>query len=253
MYISRDFIIESLKKGLEDCSYVNAFWLEGSDGTGKLDEFSDLDIVLNVADGFEEQALQQLEALLAAIGPLDLNYKEYKNDQQSYTVFHLLNTADSLFLDVSIQSQSHKYTFLREDTSVIPKVIFDKIGIIQYESLNQDKLHNQIQERLYHLENTFKQRGRAIKYAKRNKFLEAFAYYQKFVLTPLVELLRIKYAPIHYDYYLVQASRQLPVEVLDRLEHLYKVNSVTDIEAKIEIAARLFDQTLCEMNSSNHE
>ena len=41
--IDRNYIIDYVKKYVESKDYVYAMWLEGADGLGEVDEYSDLD------------------------------------------------------------------------------------------------------------------------------------------------------------------------------------------------------------------
>lgn len=79
---------------------------------------------------------------------------------------------------------------------------------------------------------------------KRAEFLEAFGYYQHWLLTPLVEVLRMQYTPLHPDYFIVHISRHLPSHVLRRLEVLFQVNSVVEIARKSKDARTFFEETV---------
>ena len=86
---------------------------------------------------------------------------------------------------------------------------------------------------------------------QRDNFLEALGYYHEKVLQPLVEILRIKYQPTKYDYYLKDISRDLPKEILTKLESLYKIDSMADIKSKIPKANRLFFRVANEIDIQN--
>ncbi|QYR19334.1 aminoglycoside 6-adenylyltransferase [Paenibacillus sp. sptzw28] len=245
--ITREYILSRIEEGLKDTKQINAIWLEGSDGTNSMDQYSDIDIVFDVEDGFGNEIFSLLENILTDIGRIDLSYEEPRNNPNSrYKVYHLQDTPDSLFLDITVQiSSEHK--FITENDSEIPYIIFDKKGVVQYESLDADELNLRLINRLYHLENMMNQKARAKKYVKRNKFLEAMGYYHKFVVTPLIELLRIKYKPINHDYYIVSISKHLPPDVLGKLEELFKIGSVDDLEMKIEQSQLWFSELLKEL------
>ena len=98
--------------------------------------------------------------------------------------------------------------------------------------------------RVEYLKSLYNQQGRIIAKIKRKDFLEALVYYHKWALTPLVELLRIRYSPLKRDYYLKHISRDLPKKVVVQLEDLYVVDSPKDIERKLAKANKLFRQTL---------
>lgn len=48
--IDRNYIIDYIKKYAESKEYVYAMWLEGSDGLGVVDEYSDLDFWFDVVN-----------------------------------------------------------------------------------------------------------------------------------------------------------------------------------------------------------
>jgi predicted nucleotidyltransferase len=248
--ITRDELLIRIETGLKDHPQINAMWLEGADGTGSSDQYSDLDLVIDVEDGFETEAFSQLEDILTKQGSLDLAYEEpLHHSKLRYKVYHLEGTQDSLFLDVTVQSHSRNFKFVKENESEVPSVIFDKKGVIQFQSLNREEWNRKMYDRLYHLENTVNQKARAMKYVKRNKFIEAVGYYQKFVVTPLIELLRIKYRPVNYDYYIVSISKHLPPEVLKQVEELFKIHSIDEIGVKMEQAHKWFHILLKELRN----
>ncbi len=53
----------------------------------------------------------------------------------------------------------------------------------------------------------------------------------------------MRYTPHHPDYYIVHISRHLPTDVLRRLEDLFKVCSLADIETKSREARAFFEET----------
>lgn len=71
-------------------------------------------------------------------------------------------------------------------------------------------------------------------------------YYHKYVVNPLVDVLRIIYTPFQADSFLVHASRDFPVEVVLTLEKLYGVRTVEDIVDRIELIDKLFRNAVAE-------
>ncbi len=250
-HIPRDTIIQTIKDGFIKDERVYALWLEGSDGTNTLDEYSDLDLVMDVEDGTEEGIFGRLEQMLGTLGELDLIVgPDRPGPKLMYKVYHLENTAPTLLLDVTIQSHSRQFAFDRKNEYEVPKVLFDKAGVIQYrdsEGMNAQTRRDKTYNRMKQLDGVFKQRIRAIKYVQRNHYLEAHAYYHKYVLNPLVELLRIRYTPLISDYYLVHISQHLPAEAVDQLEELYRNQSTSDISRNMERANAWFHTTYQEL------
>lgn len=240
-------IIVALKENLEQNDSVFALWLEGADSTGALDELSDVDIVADVKDGEEENVYRAIEDILSGIGKLDLNYKsEQGSPLLRYKIYHIENTPEHLLIDVSVQSHSRDFEFIKDNTAESPSVLFDKTGVIKFKEVPDEELQDSINERLVHLKAAFFQRSKVEKYVKRGKFLEALVYYHKNVLQPLVELIRLKYTPLISEYHLVHISDHLPKELVAEIEELYKVASLQEIESNLDKAKELFEKMMKE-------
>ena len=50
--------------------YVDAFWLEGADAIGTVDEYSDIDYWLDIVDAYEEQAYEAVENALSELAEI---------------------------------------------------------------------------------------------------------------------------------------------------------------------------------------
>jgi hypothetical protein len=253
MEISRERIIEAITNNFINNPVVYALWLEGADSTHAVDEFSDIDLWLDVEDGREDDIFSQIERLLTEIGPLDFIYQaEHPHPKIRHKVFHLQDTSEFLLLDICIQSHSRKAEeseFVVGDPIESPRVIFDKAAVIRFRPLDKAQLQRQLQARIFHLEHIFARRSGAKKYVMRNEFLEALAYYHRYVLEPLVELLRIRYTPLHYGYGPVHISRHLPQDVVLALEALYKITTMDDVLEGIHKAESLFTETMAAISS----
>ena len=97
----------------------------------------------------------------------------------------------------------------------------------------------------------FAQRARLLPRLRRGHFLEALAYYRRFVLEPLVELLRLQHAPHKADYALKHIERDLPPDLVRQLESLHRVTSCDDIAARMEDAVALFNATRSHVDPPN--
>lgn len=247
MNIDREQIITAISDGLKDDPNVFALWLEGADSNENLDEYSDIDIVADVKDGEEENTLQSVGKILRKLDKLDLEYEASQpHPKLRYKIFHLKSTTEFLIIDVCIQSHSRDFEFLEGNKHESPKILFDKAGVVKFRKIDDKKLTKEICESLTVLENIFFQRSKVKKYISRNKYLEAFAYYNKNVLEPLVELLRICHTPLIREYYLVHISDHLPKEMVKEVENLYRINSVDDIGKNLKEAEKLFANVMKE-------
>lgn len=249
MEISRKKIIETLNNELKNNPAVFAFWLEGADALDTVDEYSDLDLWLDVADGQEEIVIDQVRSVLSKIAPLDFEYeKEHPHPKIRQVFFQLQGTSEFLIIDVCVQSHSREFWYTKENADEKVKIIFEKEKVIEYRDMDKVEFENSQKKRVDALKKTFLFFQAWVKKGTgRGNFLEALESYHAFVLEPLVELLRIKNQPTKREFGLKHIERDLPKEILREVEDLYKINSISDIYAKSQKANELFFATLKEI------
>ena len=249
MTINRDAIITALRRQLEPNPQVLAMWLEGADAHNLVDALSDIDICCSVTPRSMEAVTGVARQALVALAAVDLDQSTERMEQQWHTTFHLEGTSPYLLIDFCVYV-GRGSTFIAGDEIEKPLILFDRAGVIRFLP-PQDHPGCQSQtERLQHLVETVEQSARIEKYVIRGDFLEAFGYYHRWLLTPLIEVLRMRYTPLHPDYYIVHISRHLPVEALRRLEDLFKVNEIAEIGAKTEQARQFFVETVAYLRTS---
>ncbi|MBI2850127.1 MAG: hypothetical protein HYX80_03680 [Chloroflexi bacterium] len=246
MAIAREQIIRALEEAVRDNPSVFALWLEGADAYGAVDRYSDIDFWLDVRDGDENRILDEIEKSLSQLAELDFVYQpKHAHPLIKHRILHLIDTPETLLIDVCIQSHSRDYEFVKGDYEQ-PKIIFNRGGI-KFREFDEAAFQKELEDRVYHLKMAFAQQSRVLAKIERGDFLEALMYYSKWTLEPLVELLRIKYCPQKRGFHFKHSSRDLPGEVVEQLEYLSRVQSVEDIAEKIKMASRLFDETLKEV------
>jgi predicted nucleotidyltransferase len=241
----RQEILACLQAKLESHPHVHALWLEGADARGTVDEFSDLDIWLDVEDGQEESVMKQIEQYLNALAPLDMAYKKLDvHPQIKQCFFHLKNTAEFLIIDVCVQSHSREFEFGPSDPV---KAIFDKSNIIRFQE-NTEKMNileqaKAIQSKviLYHIW--------VLKALKRGHWLEATAYYHECILEPLANILRLRYTPEKAEYGFKHFDRDLSKEIIDRLKKLTQVDSSAILESNLSEAIQWLNETVKELEN----
>jgi hypothetical protein len=243
MSITRKQIIEHLTKILKPNSYVYAFWLEGADSLGTVDRYSDIDFWLDVADGYEDKIMKLIQQSLNKLDKLDLvqkyNHPDLKIKQH---FFHIQHSSPFLLLDVCIQSHSRKFSFIKEMIHERTLVIFDKIGVTKSKSLNKKQFNKEIKLRIEELKQNILQSSRVSKYIYRQQFLEALVYFYKWIMSPLVEIVRIYHDPLKHEMGLVHISTDLPPVILKKLEKLYSTKSLNDIKKNMAIALKVFEE-----------
>lgn len=239
----RTRVIRLLEDTFRNDPRVYALWLEGSDGLGRSDEYSDLDVWFDAADGDEAAVLDDCAAALQTLHPIDL---EDRTDNPHPKIFqrglHLAGTSPFLLLDLCVQSHSRGAegcTFVAGDVAEFPQVLFDKAEVVRI--IPPPPVDPEAVRAAYtQCTETFAQRARVVKYLRRALFLEAYAYYTKFVCQQLVALYRLLYTPRHWEYGLTHFSSHMPAHVREAVERLYQVQSLADIERLLPYADELY-------------
>ena len=145
-----------------------------------------------------------------------------------------------------MQSNNRKFVFTKDMPGEEVKIIFDKANVIIFKDFDEDEFAIYLKTRIYHLEHIFWQNVKVKKLIVRKEFIDAFHFYYKYILLPLTELLRIKYAP-RKQLFLKYISKDLPKDIYITLESLYKISSFEEMLTKIEIANKLFSETINEL------
>ncbi len=235
----RTRLLAYIQAFLEPLPHVHALWLEGADARNKIDEFSDLDIWLDVEDGQEEIVLKQIGQYLNELSPLNLVYKKPDfHPQIKQCFFNLANTSEFLIIDVCIQSHSREFEFNSEPV----KVIFDKSNVIRFaqssgkvDALEQAKAI-QSQVMLYRIW--------VLKALNRGHWLEAISYYSECILEPLARVLRLRYTPEKFEYGFKHFDQDLPDDVVTRLRTLVHIDSGERLESNLNKAVVWLDETV---------
>jgi len=238
----RQRIIDTLKRGLQNDENICALWLEGADGLGRADSFSDLDVWVDVADGYEQDALDKCGALLSQIGRISYTESEKHDPRLFGRVFHIENTSEFLLIDICVQSHSRGSlgcTFYADDIAEFPLVLFDKAEVVKI--LPPDPIPSaHIKPVFEKCVARFNRRKKLIQFIRRGKYIESLHYFEEYVRFPIICMLRLIYTPRHYEYHYMHLSDHLPKQVIKELEQLYKTECVEDIEFLLEKANTIY-------------
>jgi predicted nucleotidyltransferase len=239
--MNREDIINKIRQTLEPLEFVYAMWLEGSDANGHLDEYSDIDINVDVEDEQVEQVFEIVEGLFE----LDFYYDNSGDNKQKQKIYHVKGTGRYLMIDFNLQphsSNSSNSTFAFGDTIDVCKVLFDKAVVIRYVQPDTSEYKADHQYWLKESGYRFSQIDRVHKYVLRNQYPEAFIYYNKYVIEPIVFLLRMKYTPAKLGYYMVHISQHIPEYELVKLNRLLQVQNVESIGNNLEFAKAWYNE-----------
>ncbi len=117
--------------------------------------------------------------------------------------------------------RSSEDKFLQYEIHGEPTIHFDKADIVKNNPVNRETFLQKLESRLEELKVTFQLfQVLTLKELHRENDIEALLFYLNFTYKPLVEVLRMKYCPLHYNFYYRYIHYDLPAEVVTRLQRL---------------------------------
>jgi hypothetical protein len=249
--VRREQVIEVLRDALLPLPHVNAAWLGGSDAFGRADELSDVDLQVDVDDGFVAATFGAVEAALAAASPilyrLVMPMPTWHGHAQRF--YRLRDTAETCAVDVVVFERSDPRRYYNQpERHGRPLVLFDRAGVVRPVPLDPAELDATlaaavagIRERLPF---TLPQ---AAKEVRRGDALAALGSYHRYLLAPLVMLYRVRHTPARHDFGSRYTRDDLPPEVQETLAELSFVADLDDLAAKLPRAERLLRELLDEL------
>jgi len=234
----RESLLQGLEQWLQQQPEVNAVWLEGADARNAVDQWSDIDCCISLCQPKLTDFAAKFQTALMSICPAEqLEYQS--QDHRVHLVYEITGTTPPLLLDIDLLFKTGD-TFYPDDPIELPRVLFEKSPQLTF---NRSELtDHEIDSLLTQLDGQIQQASRVRKYLQRNSHIEAFAYYEKFVLKPLITLLRLRHTPRHPDYYIVHISDHLPVAEKTALEALYYLSGPEQLQQKLDEALDWYQQ-----------
>lgn len=244
--VGRENIIQALTTALEPLPYVNAMWESGAISHGRLDAYSDIDLQLDVDDKKVRQAMKAVEKALRALSPIEKRYEVIgASHGHSQCFYKLKASSDYLLVDLCIMKHSAKDKFLVLEVHGKPVFYFNKRNSVRIKPLDKKAYALALKTRLERLKkrmeifNCFVEKELA-----RGNYLEAFGYYYTLVPDSLVEVLRMRYHPLHHDFKTRYLHYELPPAVVKRLKGFFYIKDERDLRKKHKAALRWFRQVV---------
>jgi predicted nucleotidyltransferase len=251
--LTEEIIVGQIRQALEPLDGVKAIWLAGAAAFGRVDRWSDIDLMVVVDDDFVEEAMAQLEAALAELSPVELKYRLPQPTWHGHEqVFYRLSQAGPfLLIDAAIMKLSSQNKFLQPEIHGNPKVLFDKVGAFSFPPFDWEAHLDALQQRtetlavLFELFEPF-----PLKELRRGNPIEALAYFHGLPLRFLVELLRIRHSPARHNFAARYIYYDLPASVVQRLESMYFIADPQDLPDRLAEAGEWFREVLAEIAES---
>ena len=191
---------------------VAGCWEGGSAATGRLDEFSDIDLVVVAPLDTADAIFLAVEKAITAVDQISHRWHvdppPFRDTAQR---FYFLAGAPRFFaIDCVIVTESGVAQFLESERHGVPQVAFDRTGQIAPLPLDRPALEGRRSHRLAQLRGAVPIFRMLIeKELARGHPLEAFGFHQV-LLRALIELLGMQYRPDRFDYGWRYVETELP-------------------------------------------
>lgn len=247
-------IIAAFDKAFKDKPYALAMWQGGAASFNRTDEWSDLDLMLITEDGMEQEAMQQTIVLLESEFGIDTKFDIDPPHWpgMTQTFFRLKNTSPFLLIDFSILPVSAKSKFAEPEIHGDAVIVFDKRGIVAATPpIDEAQLRETLQARI-----ALQRKKQEIfwvmvdKEINRQSPTDAFIFYWSYTVAPLIEVLRIKHSPHHWNFGSRYLNKHLPADIANKLQSLFYVKDLGDLTEKNKQARAWFYKAAQEAEES---
>ncbi len=254
--LTRDIIIQTLVNALKPLDYVHTFYEGGAAAFNRIDEWSDIDLYLVVDDEKVNEAFLAAEKALKSLSSIkqkfDVQQTGWPGVFQAF--YRLEDASEYLIIDLCVLNFSGSETFLEPEIHGNVVFYFNKSGKIKPPQLDREALVKKVHARFDRLQARFAMFNNFVqKKINRGHLLEAIDLYHGLTLATLVEALRIKHNPIHYNFKMEYLHYELPSDVIKRLEHLYFVKDAKDLQEKYYEATEWFHRIIQEIDQKEIE
>jgi hypothetical protein len=205
----REVLIGAIGRAVRNDELFRAAFLGGADASGRVDAHSDVDLVVIVEEGRDEEAFSAIEGALMGVGPIAHFYRlaspTWHGHEQAF--WQVEGFGHAGLVDVVVLHPGEEGRWLVAERHGAARVLVDRDGLIKAAPLDREELGRTLAKRVADL------RARvpvlaplALKEAQRGRAMDALNFYHGLVLRPLVEMLRIVHCPERWDYGMRQAG-----------------------------------------------
>lgn len=230
---SRDLVIDIIKPILMNHDHILTIWEGGSKATKRLDEYSDLDLMMVTEKEDTLKIYELLEDVLDNHFGIQSVYKVKEPAWHGFSqrFYQLKKTEPYFYLDVCILYPEIKDKFTAVDRHGEAYVWKDTIDFIDPTPTSKKEV---ISKAKAFYENAiiseFVLYNEATKALLRNHYLDAYPMVNAYLMRHLVPLLNIHYRIEQVDFGLRYADRFYNQEDLKMIEAFYKAQSIDDLK-----------------------
>lgn len=237
--------LQTLVDALKKQSNVVAAWEGGSAATGRLDQYSDIDLNMWLSDENDDVVWETIDQVVAQIFTVDRKWivdSPIKGFSQRFYIPK--NPQNFFFLDIGLFKKSAPDLFLDQERHGHAQFLFDKSGTLKVLDLNRKEFDQKLEKRLEQLENQFAvYKIVTLKEIRRDHPIDAFGFYQA-CLRLLNEALGIRYRRYKYDFGFRYQKFDFPEDIQKQVQELIYVGDFSELENRLEKVERLLNKAL---------
>ncbi len=241
---------DKIKNLLEEKNYIHTAWEGGSAATGRLDEYSDLDLCLICDDDKVEKTFEIIADYLQKNYGIKSRFRlpEPAWHGHSQCFYDLDNTPEFFFLDLLVEKLSAGNRFMEKDRHGDAIVWFDKKNLFDPTPTPGEQIEAKGRRMFKLLSGSLWLHFLNLKKEiRRGNLIDSYTtYYQ--LLNRLSILWNLKYRPAKVDFGLRYAQRDFPPEIVHWLEEMLIVSDLKQMKKNLEIIEQKFYELIDELH-----
>jgi hypothetical protein len=249
--VSREDVVRAIVDALEPLEYVYALWEGGAIAFGRLDRWSDIDICVDAADDRVEDVFPVVEAALKTLAPIELKYDVPAGAPHGYVqaFYRLQDTSEFMLVDFAVFKHSEPNKLLEPEIHGNSKFHFNKQEAVSIPPLDRTAFVGRMRAGMNRLRLRFDTFSCFVdKEINRGNWIEAMDLYHRVILGSLMQSLRMRYNPIHYDFTTRYIHYELPDDVVQKLVDLHFVPDPGELSNNVKFAKEWFRRTMSEID-----
>jgi len=254
--VRKDELMDAIVEELKSLDSVHAVWEGGAAAFGRLDKWSDIDLYVLVEDNKEDDAFSAVERGIGRVSGVKVKYDipqgGWPGVSQAY--YKIEAASDYLILDLAVVTPSSPEKFLDVEVHGEAVFHFKRSEEIRATHLDRHSFSEKLRKRVERMRARDEVFSIMVqKEINRGNLIEALDMYRVVVLDSLVESLRMLHNPYHYDFRTRYVHYELPKEVVARLEDLYIVRDLRDLQDKYRRALKWYREVLKDIEASDFD
>jgi hypothetical protein len=253
--LDRETVNRAIARALEPLEFVHALWEAGAASWNRIDPWSDIDVNIDAADDKADEVFRAVEKALTSLSRIELKVAIPFPPEHNYAqaFYRLKDASPFLIVDLAVFKHSATDKFLEPAVHGPAVFFFNKSNVKPTGPLDRDAFLARIKARVERLRLRHGMFACFVeKEIRRGHAIEAIDNYQRIILGTLLELLRIRYGPLHFDFATRYVHDELPAPVVRRFTRLSFVRDLEDLRRKNRAADRWLRSELTEIRRAGH-